>query len=72
MSTSSTIQNYYCTICDQITLLFRNILTSSLIYFEFVGSVRCAAELSRMGREKEAKNLLEAASKLREVRKPKV
>lgn len=67
MSTSSTIQNYYCAICDQVTFLLKHVSAKSMVYFELVGSVRCAAELSRMGREKEAKALLIAAHKLRKV-----
>jgi hypothetical protein len=67
MSTSSTIQNYYYAICDQVAFLLKNISANFMMYFELVGSVRCAAALLRMGREKEAKTLLIAARKLREV-----
>ena len=69
MSTTSNLQSYYCDICDQISHILKAISSNSMLYFELVGSVRCAAELSRMGREEEAKNLLIAAKKLRAVRK---
>ena len=70
MSTASTLQSYYCGICDQLSIVFKNISSNSMVYFELVGSARCAAELSRMGREEEARCLLIAANKLRSVRKP--
>ena len=70
MSTTLTLKSYYCSFCDQISLVLKNISTSSMMYFEFVGSVRCAAELSRMGREKEARSLLIAANRLRVCKKP--
>ena len=65
MSATLTIKSYYCSIFDQISLVLKNISTRSMIYFELVGSVRCAAELSRMGREKGARTLLIAANRLR-------
>jgi hypothetical protein len=69
MSATSTIQNYYCAICDRLGFFLKSISENSMVYFELVGSARCAAELSRMGRKKEARTLLIAANKLRAVRK---
>ena len=68
----STIQNYYCAICDRIGFILKRISRNSMVYFELVGSARCAAELSRMGRKKEATDLLRAANKLRTARKVQV
>ena len=64
-----TIKSHYCSICDQISFVLKNIITRSMMHFELVGSVRCAAELSRMGREKEATTLLIAANRLRTGKK---
>ena len=69
MIANLTIQKYYCAICDRIVSLFKMIAENSMVYFELVGSARCAAELSRMGRIKEARNLLTAANRLRVARK---
>ena len=69
MSTTSTVQSYYCAICDQLSFVLKTISENSMVYFELVGSARCAAELSRMGREEEARNLLITANKLRAARK---
>ena len=65
MSPTLTIKVYYCSLCDQISFVLKNISTSFMSHFELVGSLRCAAMLSRMGREKEAKTMLIAANRLR-------
>jgi hypothetical protein len=65
MNPTSTIKGYYCSICDQISFVLKNISTSFMPHFELVGSLRCAAMLSRMGREKEAKAMFIVANRLR-------
>jgi hypothetical protein len=64
MNPTSTIKGYYCSICDQISFVLKNISTSFMPHFELVGSLRCAAMLSRMGRENEAKAMFIAANRL--------
>ena len=65
MSTSTAIHNYYCAICDIIAQKIKKISNGAMTYFELVGSLRCAAELYRMGREKEAQNLISNAHRLK-------
>ena len=70
MRSTLTIKSYYCSICDQISFVLKNISTSFMPHFELVGSLRCAAMLSRMGREKEAKAMFIAANRLRVGKNP--
>ena len=70
MNPTLTIKGYYCSICDQISFVLKKISTSFMPHFALVGSLRCAAMLSRMGREKEARTMLIVANRLRVGKNP--
>ena len=58
MSSIATVQNYYSKANDKLLDSSTAIASYSINYFEIIGSMRSAAELTRMVYDKETKRLL--------------
>ena len=56
--TAATISTYYCTFCDTVKTFAIAAFISFIAFGESAGRARAAAELSRMGLHKEAKELI--------------
>jgi hypothetical protein len=65
MATAANIQGQYINSFDKASKFFSKFSSSCLIYFEIVGCFRCAADLSRMGREAESRKLIANGNRLR-------
>jgi hypothetical protein len=55
---TTTLSTYYCTICEAVKTIVITAFCTMIAFGESAGRARAAAELSRMGLHKEAKELI--------------